>query len=61
MGRVGKNKKKVAGSSKEAAKANDGMGADAGYSKPASSGFSGGAGFTEQDVEFMKKAIQVLC
>ena len=62
MGRVGKNKKKAAGAtggSKGEKGADNDMGL--GVSKPTSSGFSGGAGFTEQDVEFMKKAIQVLC
>jgi hypothetical protein len=53
MGRVGKGKKKKP-------TANTDVG-HVGLSKANTAGFSGGAGFTEQDVEFMKKAIQVLC
>ena len=56
MGRVGKGKKKKPSATRGAepkAEMDSGLG---GMSK-ASAGFSGGAGFTEQDVEFMKKAI----
>lgn len=61
MGKIGgKKKKKKGGKDEPASKGGD---MDSGMSRPSkvSSGFSGGQGFTEQDVEFMKKAIQVLC
>lgn len=60
MGRVGKGKKKKPTAKGGDAKADTDVG-HVGLSKANTAGFSGGAGFTEQDVEFMKKAIQVLC
>jgi len=67
MGRIGKKKKKQRpGVGGTGSKANDeGRPNAAGGLDVPSRGkgaFSGGGqGFTEQDVEFMKKAIQVLC
>merc|ERR1712086_536948 len=62
MGKIGGKKKKKGKGNKAESPRNDGA-KESGVSRPAkvSSGFSGGHGFTEQDVEFMKKAIQMLC
>jgi hypothetical protein len=61
MGRVGKGKKKKPSAARGADPKVDMDSGLGGMSKANTAGFSGGAGFTEQDVEFMKKAIQVLC
>jgi septal ring factor EnvC (AmiA/AmiB activator) len=63
MGKIGGKKKKKSGKGgKQEASPRGGAAVDSGVpSKKATSGFSGGHGFTEQDVEFMKKAIQMLC
>jgi len=62
MGKIGGKKKKKGKGGKDSQSPRGGA-ADAAVSRPSkqSSGFSGGQGFTEQDVEFMKKAIQMLC
>lgn len=61
MGRIGKKKKAKAG-----AKQDDGQQQSDAYQKQikglqAVQSTNPGGGFSEQDVEFMKKAIQVLC
>jgi predicted RNase H-like nuclease (RuvC/YqgF family) len=61
MGRIGKKKKAKAG-----AKQDDGQQQSDAYQKQikglqAVQSSNPGGGFSEQDVEFMKKAIQVLC
>jgi len=64
MGKIGgKKKKKRAGGRDEPDTGTAAGSKDLGSAKASvkGTGFSGGQGFTEQDVEFMKKAIQVLC
>ena len=59
MNRIGKKSRKPAGG---AAAAGAGKGAAASEPwKPAEKSSGGSGGFSEQDIEFMKKAIQVLC
>ena len=66
MGRIGKKKKRRGGAAGAAAAEAERPQAAGGLDMPGrkaggGAGFAGGQGFTEQDVEFMKKAIQVLC
>lgn len=62
MNRIRRNKQKPGAA---AEKKDDGAKAtskaDPEYAKAAEKASSGPGGFTEQDIEFMKKAIQVLC
>ena len=61
MGRLGKRGKKEKGGKE--AKGDGKAGAAAAWNKTANTAASMGpsGGFTEKDIEFMKKAIQVLC
>jgi len=57
MGRIGKKKKKTTAASQQEEKYTKKIGGVSAESKPSAPS----GGFNENDIEFMKKAIQVLC